>query len=134
MPHNFSLYLDFLRFIAALAVFLDHITSYPFTKDFFWGGLGSYGGIAVIIFFVLSGYVIAYVTNTRETTAARYASARIARIYSVVLVALTITFIFDNIGSYFNPEFYTIQKVMWKPQSIEGYVSSIFFVNEETVN
>jgi len=130
MSHYFSLYLDFVRFIAALAVFFDHITSYPFTKGFFWDPLGSFGGIAVIIFFVLSGYVIAYVTSTRETTAARYASARIARIYSVVFVALAITLVFDNIGSYINPEFYAIQKVMWKPQSIEGYVSSLFFVNE----
>ena len=74
MPIYFSLYLDIVRFIAAIAVFLDHISSYPFTKNLFWSPLGSYGGIAVIIFFVLSGYVIAYVTSTREKTLFKYAS------------------------------------------------------------
>jgi len=130
MPHYFSLYLDIVRFVAAVAVFLTHVSSYPFAKDFLWPSIVPYGSIAVIVFFVLSGYVIAYVTSTREKTLALYASARIARIYSVVLVALLLTFIFDNIGLIVSPEFYSIKKVMWKPQSFEGYVSSIFFVNE----
>lgn len=130
MTHNFSLYLDIVRFIAALAVLLDHVSSYPFTKDLLYHPLGTFGGIAVVMFFVLSGYVIAYVTSTREKTFSEYAVARIARIYSVVLIALLITLIFDNIGAILNPEFYSIQKIMWKPQSIESYVSSLFFVNE----
>jgi peptidoglycan/LPS O-acetylase OafA/YrhL len=130
MSHYFSLYLDFVRFLAATAVFLTHISSYPFTREIFWQPLRSFGSIAVIIFFVLSGYVIAYVTSTREKIIYEYASARIARIYSVVLIALLITFIFDNIGMTLNPEFYSIQKIIWKPQSIEGYIASILFVNE----
>ncbi len=130
MPHYFSLYLDIVRFAAALAVFLNHISSYPFTKDYFWSPLSAFGGIAVIIFFVLSGYVIAYVTSNREKTLSLYASARIARIYSVVIIALLITLLFDNVGLFLNPEFYSIQKVMWKPQSLEGYLSSLLFLNE----
>ena len=130
MPHAYSLYLDMVRFLAAVAVFLDHISSYPFTKNVFWYRLGSYGGVAVMIFFVLSGYVIAYVTSTRERFAFQYASARIARIYSVVLVALLITLLFDSIGAALNPAFYSIQKILWKPESVEGYISSLFFVNE----
>lgn len=119
-----------MRFVAAFAVFLDHISSFPITKNYFWPPLGRYGDTAVIIFFVLSGYVIAYVTSTRENTLYKYATARIARIYSVVLIALLLTLILDNIGLILNPEFYSIQKIMWKPQSIEGYISSLFFLNE----
>lgn len=130
MSGSFSYYLDILRFFAAIAVFFDHVSSYPITNNFFWKPLGAYGSIAVIMFFVLSGYVIAYVTSTREKNITQYASARIARIYSVVLVALVLTFLLDNIGSIFNPEFYSIQKIMWKPQSVEGYLASLFFVNE----
>lgn len=133
MPHYFSLYLDVVRFAAAIAVFFTHISFDPFTKNFFWSRLGSYGDIGVIIFFVLSGYVIAYVTSTREKTILRYAAARVARIYSVVLIALLITLAFDNIGLILNPDFYSNQKVMWRPQSIEGYIASIFFVNEYQV-
>lgn len=133
MPIYFSLYLDIVRFIAAVAVFFDHITSYPFTNKIFWPALGRYGSIAVIIFFVLSGYVIAYVTSTREKTLFRYASARISRIYSVVLMALLLTLVLDNIGLILNPDFYSIQKIMWKPQSIEGYISSLLFLNEYQV-
>jgi peptidoglycan/LPS O-acetylase OafA/YrhL len=130
LPLYFSFYLDVVRFIAAVAVFLEHISSYPFTKNVFAASLKGYGGIAVIVFFVLSGYVIAYVTSTRKKTLAKYAVARISRIYSVVLIALLITFILDNIGMFLNPDFYSIQKIMWKPQSMDGYVSSLFFINE----
>lgn len=130
MPYYFSLYLDIVRFCAAIAVYLDHISSFPFTKDFFWYRLGSYGGIAVIVFFALSGYVIAYVTSSREKTIYQYASARISRIYSVVIVSIFITLIFDNIGLTLNPDFYEIKKVMHKAQSIDGYIASVLFVNE----
>lgn len=126
----FSLYLDLIRFVAALAVFFDHLSSQPFTKDVVMRGLGDYGAIAVTIFFLLSGYVISYVVTTRERSAAQYFSSRIARLYSVVLIALLLTFIFDFIGSSANPAFYGIQKILWKPISFEGYASSLLFLNE----
>lgn len=130
MSKSFSLYLDVIRFLAALAVFLAHLSSTPFTSNTIWWRLSGYGDIAVTIFFVLSGYVIAYVTATREKTPAAYFSARIARLYSVVGVALLLTFVFDKIGMSFNPDFYSIQKVLWKPASWAGYLSSAVFLNE----
>jgi len=130
MNKSFSLYLDVIRFLAALAVFLDHLSSTPFTSNIIWWRLGSYGAIAVTIFFVLSGYVIAYVTATRERSPAAYFSARMARLYSVVGVALILTFVFDKIGMSVNPDFYSIQKVLWKPPSWAGYLSSTVFLNE----
>ena len=98
----FSLYLDLLRFTAAVAVFLDHLTPTPSQPSIrATGGLarvGNYGELAVAIFFVLSGYVISYVTSTRETTVQSYAVSRISRLYSVVVPALVLTFAFDTLG------------------------------------
>lgn len=133
MNKPFSLYLDVIRFFAAFAVFLGHLSSAPFTNHTIWRGFADYGGIAVTIFFVLSGYVIAYVTATREQTPAGYFSARVARLYSVVGIALILTFVFDKIGMSVNPDFYGIQTVLWKPPSWTGYISSAVFLNEYQV-
>jgi peptidoglycan/LPS O-acetylase OafA/YrhL len=130
MNKSLSLYLDLLRFIAAIAVFLDHISSYPFTNGLVPEVLGRYGSVAVSIFFVLSGYVIAHVVSSREKTVIEYSTSRIARLYSVLTVSLLLTFLMDSAGAHFNPELYQLKKVMWKPESITGYASSLFFVNE----
>jgi peptidoglycan/LPS O-acetylase OafA/YrhL len=91
-----SLYLDLVRFAAAMTVFLEHFrehTLHNFAPYWvalpFWDRhLGSYSQIAVIVFFVLSGYVIAHVMATRERTVLEYAASRFGRLYSVVLPAL----------------------------------------------
>lgn len=126
----FSLYLDIIRFFAAFAVFLHHLESYPFTNGTIWPILGSYGGIAVTIFFVLSGFVIAHVVATKEQNAPKYIIARVSRIYSVVIVALALTVALDNLGLLINKEYYLNPKVMMKPQSVESYLYSFFFLNE----
>jgi peptidoglycan/LPS O-acetylase OafA/YrhL len=122
--------------VAAFSVFLEHVASYPFSRptptsthpllSFF----GSYGHSAVIVFFVLSGYVIAYVVSTRERTAWAYSVNRISRLYSVVLPALALTCAFDALGQWVNPYVYASRTVLWKPASWQGYTSSLFFVNE----
>jgi peptidoglycan/LPS O-acetylase OafA/YrhL len=48
-----------------------------------WPGLP-----AVIVFFVLSGFVIAFVTDGRDRTLAGYALNRLSRLWSVALPAL----------------------------------------------
>jgi peptidoglycan/LPS O-acetylase OafA/YrhL len=50
------------------------------------------GREAVIAFFVLSGFVIAYSAEQRNPTLRDYASARCARLYSVVLPVLLLAF------------------------------------------
>jgi peptidoglycan/LPS O-acetylase OafA/YrhL len=130
MNPRFSLYLDLIRFSAALAVFLNHVSFYPFTKGVVDERLGSYGDVAVTIFFVLSGYVIAHVVSTRERTAAQFFQSRAARLYSVVVIALPLTFLFDKLGMWVNPDFYAIQEVLWKPESWSGYAASLVFLNE----
>jgi len=130
MTQNFSLALDALRFLAALCVFFDHLSSAPFTENIIPARLGAYGDIAVTVFFVLSGFVIAHVVGARERTPRDYALARLSRLYSVVLPALAVTLFADSLGSWLNPDFYAAQKVLWKPVSAAGYAASGLFVNE----
>ena len=55
---------------------------------------GTLAHSAVVVFFVISGYVIASAAR-RDGSAAGYAVSRAARIYSVALPALALTFILD---------------------------------------
>jgi peptidoglycan/LPS O-acetylase OafA/YrhL len=124
------IYLDLIRIAAAIAVFCDHWSAEPFTGGRIWEALGFYGDLAVTIFFVLSGYVIAFVSATRENCARAYAVSRLSRLYSVAIVALLLTTVLDTVGARIDPGLYEVQKVLWKPESLAGYVSAFFFVNE----
>src|SRR5882757_3377028 len=64
MPRVFSTYLDALRFLAAMAVVIAHFTFPQFTAGV--RHQGELAGLAVTVFFVLSGYVIAYVADKKE--------------------------------------------------------------------
>lgn len=130
MSPAFSIYLDLLRFLAAFGVLLDHLSSSPITEGAIWPPLGRFGAAAVTIFFVLSGYVIAFVTATRERTPQEYCASRLARLYSVIVVALILTLVCDSIGKNHNPGFYAHQKILWKPESWQGYISSFLLINE----
>jgi peptidoglycan/LPS O-acetylase OafA/YrhL len=81
-----SVYLDLVRFGAALVVMLDH--AWPVVAPRF--PLPWPGHQAVVVFFVLSGFVIAYVADQKETTLSEFALHRVARIWSVALPALAL--------------------------------------------
>jgi peptidoglycan/LPS O-acetylase OafA/YrhL len=126
----FSVYLDLIRFLASLGVFVDHLSADAFSKGLLNAHLGRYGNVSVMIFFLLSGYVIAFVTSTRERCAKDYTIARFARLYSVVAVALLLTYVFDAIGMHANPKFYANPDVLPAPPSWMGYLSSLSFVQQ----
>lgn len=94
MPRGFSVYLDLMRLTAAIVVLLSH-----FGKTQFTGGKFPFpehiGHAAVVIFFVLSGYVISYVARERERDVRDYAASRFTRIYSVVLPAILLSILVD---------------------------------------
>src|SRR5258708_6982604 len=94
LPRTFSTYLDLLRASAALAVFLVHLTYAEFTGGIVTRQL-QIGRAAGIVFFVLSGYVIAYVASERERTLSAFAVSRLAPVYSVALGALALTVAVD---------------------------------------
>ncbi len=105
MNKETSLYLDLLRFSAAMVVFLGHASGRSFTGGLLWQ-FGAYLHTAVIIFFVLSGFVIGYVAHTKENTLTDYWVARIARLSSIVLPALVLTLVCDFIGLDLDRGFY----------------------------
>lgn len=101
-----SAYLDFVRFAAAAVVFLSHAASQPFSGGLFWQ-VGNFSQEAVVVFFVLSGFVISYTASARDESAKVYFINRTARIYSVVIPALLLTFAADAIGISLHPQLYT---------------------------
>ncbi len=124
-----SVYLDLFRLLAALVVFLSHTAGTHLT-GFLVPEAGSFGGEAVAAFFVLSGFVIGYVADTRESSPRLYAISRLARVYSVALPAIAVTLAFDAVGRAFQPDIYAVTPIYWQPTSWLNLLSSVLFVNE----
>lgn len=126
MRQEFSLYLDLMRFAAAWLVVLYHANlrllstaKLPFSD---------HGHAAVIVFFVLSGYVIAHVTGTRETSPRAYWASRLARFYALVLPAVVLCPCIDVLGEALGPQFYldrTTHSLAWL-----RVLTSLAFLNE----
>lgn len=97
MNKSLSLYLDGVRFFAALLVFLFHM-------GYFAGWrvpvIGQFGSEAVITFFVLSGFVISYTAKHKHPDLRDYALSRLARLWSVGLPAIALTFLLDTVGQH----------------------------------
>jgi peptidoglycan/LPS O-acetylase OafA/YrhL len=129
MQPKFSAYLDIVRFLAALAVFLGHAAGTYWTQGFLWQ-LGPYGDTCVVIFFVLSGFVIAYVADHKEGNWWTYGANRIARLWSVVIPALALTFVIDAIGVRVAPALYIGQPWFNGDHLGLRYLASFFLVHE----
>ncbi|MCA9895347.1 MAG: acyltransferase [Anaerolineae bacterium] len=112
-----SFYLDLTRWIAALAVVMGHFRSYMFinaggvennnilTRIFYF--VTGFGHEAVIIFFVLSGFLVGGKAlsnvNAGKFNLKTYSIKRFSRIYLVVFLALPLGAALDLIGMhYFN--------------------------------
>jgi peptidoglycan/LPS O-acetylase OafA/YrhL len=129
MKPEVSLYLDAVRFSAALVVFLAHFALQRLGGGFLWQ-LNDYGHEAVTVFFVLSGYVIAYASDTRETSAREYAISRLARLYSVALPAVLLTVLLDQVGSHWRPSGYRSEWGIDPEPNIRVIVAALSFTNE----
>ncbi len=93
MDRHFSLYLDLARFTAAILVVLTHLVQQGVIGNITQDPMLNFGREAVIVFFVLSGFVIACTTASSYPTARQYVVARCARIYSVAAPVLLGTFL-----------------------------------------
>lgn len=105
MNRAFSIYLDLVRFGAAVLVYLWHSNNRLLIQDTL--PASGYGHSAVVVFFVLSGFVIAYITDTKERTWVSYSASRLSRVYSVALPTLMLTLLLDAIGRQLHPAIYT---------------------------
>jgi peptidoglycan/LPS O-acetylase OafA/YrhL len=119
-----STYLDLVRFSAAVVVFFCHATDV--TAKFMWQ-LQPHGMEAVVVFFVLSGFVVRHVSATRETSARSYAISRLARLYSVVWLVVPVTLVADAIGEAARPELYVRLTSFTSPWDVLGCLA---FLNE----
>jgi peptidoglycan/LPS O-acetylase OafA/YrhL len=119
--------LDILRIVAALAVFLGH-------TNFIWffgtSSIGPQNGQDyVVIFFVLSGFVIAWSTDLKKNLSFnQYVFDRLTRLWSVALPALAIGFCLDHFGSKINQQNY---ETIISTSHIESkFAISAFFLHE----
>lgn len=103
MNPTVSFRLDALRACAALMVFFCHLSQLGYAGQALPAEVGRIG---VLIFFVMSGYVIAFVTEHKHRNFRNYTYARFARLYSVLLAALVLTVLCDAIGRQLNTNFY----------------------------
>ncbi len=134
MNPRFSLYLDGMRAVAALVVLLSHWAYGRFTG-------GTYGIIrdlnlgsdAVVIFFVLSGFVIGFTAQTKDKTLGAFLFARATRIYSVAIPAILLTILLDRIGVMFRAAAYD---GFWYHHTgiLETITLGLSFANEWTVS
>ena len=126
MSRSFSIYLDLLRFVAACLVVVYHSNSRLIVESVL--PLSSYGHSAVIVFFVLSGYVIAYATDAKEQGARVYWASRLSRVWSLALPAVLLTPVLDVVGQSLAPALYA-------GNTTEGHAllrvfTSLAFLNE----
>lgn len=100
LPKGFSVYLDLLRFGAALMVLLFHVKKLGVGPPAVLRFIPDRGHDFVILFFVLSGYVIASAADRKRDKGLReFALDRMARVYSVavpLLVLCTVFAVFFN--------------------------------------
>ena len=93
-----------MRGLAACGVLVSHAGQPFFSSGLFW--TPPIGHQMVVIFFVLSGFVMSHaVTKVRDDWKA-YSVARFSRIASVAYPALIFTVVCDCLGRLANPEFY----------------------------
>lgn len=121
-----SIYLDAVRLLAALAVLIGHLEQDGLHAD--WLVLGRFSHEAVVVFFVLSGLVICHSTVGARGGARDYAIARLARLYSVVLPAIVLSFAVKAAAAAADP----ILAVEFQQQDLKwsNLLGSLLFLNE----
>jgi len=131
MNRELSAYFDFLRFFAALVVLLGHMEQDGLYMS--WLPLSRYSHAAVIVFFVMSGFIIYSTTVNAGRSATDYFIARASRIYSVALPAVIFSvlcawiFVKDIGATGTYPSNYSSPSVI-------DTVSSLVFLNESWLN
>ena len=127
MKKEYSILLDLLRLLASMLVFIHHseqILHVPMVSPF-----ASFGHDAVIFFFILSGFVIAFVANTKEKDINSYAIARLARVFSVSIPSLVLVFVLLALGNVFLGNNYEFNSI----QTYRTILESLFFLNFSSI-
>jgi len=89
------------------------------------------GSDAVILFLVLSGYVVAHTAREKDKALGHFAFARASRLYSVAVPTIILTLILDYTGSLIDPASY--HGWWWNPAPAwEVLLRSLSFTTEWT--
>ncbi len=109
MSRGLSLYLDAARALAALAVLVSHLGYASVTAHGLgWARAYNIGSDAVIVFFVLSGLLIAHTARAKDRDLRSYAAARLSRLWSVALPAVVFSAVLCAAGWAFAPAAYAM--------------------------
>ena len=122
-----SAYLDFLRFVAALAVLLGHMKQNGF--DMAWMPLARFSHEAVVVFFVMSGFIVYTSTAARRGDFRAYVVARASRVYSVALPAVVFSVGLALAMGLLAPSLKSSIS-SWREFSLADIVASLLFLNQ----
>lgn len=87
-----------LRFVAAIYVFIFHVhLRWPLTANEYAVGFVSQGAVGMTLFFMLSGYILAYRYESSSVVWSEYFWSRFSRIYPVYFAAALITIPWVNL-------------------------------------
>jgi peptidoglycan/LPS O-acetylase OafA/YrhL len=113
--------LNALRGLAAIVVLISHYSNETLWLD---GALGRGGGqVGVMLFFVLSGFLMAYLYLERPFTAAgvyRYGTARFARVVPLFVLIVLISFVLHQLG---------VTKIFYFIPSVKFMMAHLLFLN-----
>lgn len=127
MQREFSIYLDLIRFLAAALVLVHHSNFKELSQQHVW--FSEHGPAAVIVFFVLSGYVISYVSVGKEREPLDYWSSRLSRFYSLAVPIVLFCPLLDWMGASMGPQFYDGGRTTHDLAFLR-ILTSLAFVNE----
>ena len=128
LPNSSSLLLDVVRFGAALMVAIGHVTQEFFSTG--WPNLTLYAVEAVGVFFVLSGFVIRYVTRMKYARIGEYCIDRASRIYSVLIPAIVFTALVAWIALHVNATYYQSNWGKYSDHPISRLIQNLLFTSQ----
>ena len=138
MSRAISIYLDLMRATAALLVVLFHASFERLGGAWLQPAFGRTGTPGVIMFFVLSGFVIAWTAATRERDFQVYIVNRLARLWSVAIPALLLTAVVDAFGRAtfpsIYPTFYLVSYPIERLAIASMFLNQIWFLNVQPLS
>ncbi len=126
-----SSYMDTARFTAAAIVLAGHFQQDGINTS--WLPLAGFSHESVIVFFVLSGFIIYSTSVGNQRSLREYVVARTSRILSVAWPAVVLCFALTWLLLYFQPEF-VVQLSNYSDPSFGAFGSCLLFLNESWLN
>jgi len=104
LPQAFCTYLDLIRALCAIAVVFHHYNTRIVEGP--QRVFPDVGQEAVVLFFVMSGFIIAHVARSRDRGVVVFTARRLARIYPVAIAGVALSYLFYAVFGPESPELY----------------------------